>query len=671
MSLKVKISFVVGIMILLSMATTMAIISAQVKTSSQKLNFAIAEEMAKHIASEITLVLEKAMTTARLMDIGFRHAKQDKAPRESLDGVLIEAIHQNQRIFGTWTLWEPNAYDNADSKYINSELHDHTGRVNSYWHWHQGEVIHEVNVGWEDSSWYTVPKQNGTTTLEDPYFYEVSNEPKLLISTIQPIMLDGEFLGVAGVDLELNFLQQMLEEVKVQDMGYAELIAHNGMYLAHPNQDLISKLATGEITQSVQDGKMIQEIFYSSHLNEQAFRIQVPILVEDTDTPWALVINVPMRVINSSGKEVEKLILTISVVSGLVMLILIWLFVTKGMAPLVLITDKIRETTDKKEGLLNKVPETSKGEVGTLAHAFNNMVDALNESRQNLIAINNELEERVAARTEQLEEALSRQKAIQNQLIETEKMASLGNLVAGVAHEINTPIGVALTGASHLRESTENLRTKQRAQALRRTDFDEYVESSMEMCTIIENNIQRATSLITNFKMVAVDRSHEEERIVQLDEYIATILASLQPNFKKYDVSLEVDIESNISACCDPGSLAHIFSNTIMNSFFHAFKDENQTDKNIKVSCKLINGHVELIIGDNGVGMSEKVKEKVFEPFYTTQRGKGGSGLGMHITYNMVTHKLNGHISVESELGKGTVTKVVFPKIHPSRACSG
>lgn len=659
---------VVSIMILLSMTVTTAIISAQVKQSSQKLNFEIAEEKAKHIAVEVTLILEKAMTKAKTLEMSFRHAKHEKIPRQRLDDMLIDAIHQNPNTFGTWMLWEPNAFDQLDADYANTDGHEQSGRVNSYWHWHEGTIINEPNTGWQTASWYNNPRNRAKETLEDPYFYQVSNQSQLLISTIQPILLNNEFLGVVGVDVDLNVLQQRISTIKFLEAGYAELIAFNGMYVAHSNPAFIGKVAPENIKQSIQQGELIQRLSLNQN-NEEIYQVQVPINVGVTETPWALLINIPMHVIDRPGKDAQQIILLVLAISGFLMLGLVWFFIARGMAPLTSVTNQIKEITANTKGCIPNITNIEQGEISTLTHAFNDMIDALNESRQNLLTINNELEDRVDARTKQLEEALQQQKDIQEQLTETEKMASLGTLVAGVAHEINTPIGVALTGSSHLRDSTENLLAKHNAHTLSKSDFDAYIESTTKTCNIIESNIYRATSLISNFKMVAVDTSHEEERRVELSDYITNILESLQPSFKKHRVKLETQITPNTYAICDPGTLAHILSNTVMNSFLHAFSHTEPQNKTIKVSCYEHDNNIELRVEDNGMGMTPDVKDKIFEPFFTTRRGEGGSGLGMHIIYNMVLHKLNGTINVESSLHQGTLISITFPSNINEPSC--
>ena len=651
---------VVSFMVLLSMATTTIIISSQVEQSSQKLNFEIAEEKAKHLAIEVTLILEKAMTKAKTLEMSFRHAKYEKVPRLRLDEMLIDAIHQNPHTFGTWMLWEPNAFDQLDAQYANTDGHEKSGRVNSYWHWHEGDIINEPNTGWQTASWYNNPRKRGKETLEDPYFYQVSNQNQLLISTIQPIILNDKFLGVVGVDVDLNVIQKMINQVTFLEAGYAELIAFNGMYVAHSSPNFIGKLAGDELKASVQKGELTQRTFYQQERGE-VYQVQVPITVGATETPWALLITIPMHAINRPGKDAVQAILVISITTGLSMLGLIWLFIAKGMSPLTIVTNQIKAITANTKDSIPNIINIKEGEISTLTYAFNQMIDALNQSRHSLLTINNELEDRVNTRTQELEQSLARQKQIQGQLIETEKMASLGTLVAGISHEINTPIGVALTGSSHLQELTKNLLEKHNDQSLCKSEFNRYIESTIKTCNIIESNINRASSLISNFKMVAVDRSHEEERKVNLSEYIASILESLQPSFKKNRVDLTTDIEAEVYVTCDPGTLAHILSNTVMNSFLHAFSGSEQQNKVINISCFQRDQYIELTIEDNGVGMTEEVKEKVFEPFYTTRRGEGGSGLGMHIVYNMVAHKLNGTINVDSVVDKGTSIKVTFP----------
>ncbi|WP_462148095.1 protein kinase domain-containing protein [Pseudoalteromonas gelatinilytica] len=262
-----------------------------------------------------------------------------------------------------------------------------------------------------------------------------------------------------------------------------------------------------------------------------------------------------------------------------------------------------------------------------------------------------QMEEKVVARTNDLEESLKQLKLTQNHLVESEKMASLGRLVAGVAHELNTPLGVSVTASSNLLELIEQLRVAFEEQTLTRKDFVSSIANINEAGSIVYRNLNRAAELVANFKLVAVDTSNDEEREINLKEYLTDLVSSLSPALKKGHHSIQIDCNDDLVIKVDPGVIAHIFTNLILNSLIHGF--ENTQEGQINITAVLEGSNLKIHFRDNGKGMSKEVQSKIFEPFYTTKRGSGGSGLGMNIVYNLIVQKLKGTISCHSEIGKG------------------
>jgi response regulator RpfG family c-di-GMP phosphodiesterase/signal transduction histidine kinase len=252
----------------------------------------------------------------------------------------------------------------------------------------------------------------------------------------------------------------------------------------------------------------------------------------------------------------------------------------------------------------------------------------------------------------ELEEKYLELENSKKRLIESEKMASLGNMVAGVAHEINTPVGMALTGASHLIEEVKSLNLLYENRTLSENDFQEFIDTTGTLCRSMQNNLNKAADLVKSFKHVAVDRSSCEKREFFLKDYIEEILISIHNEIKKRKHEIVVEVDSSIKLNSNPGIFSQTITNFIMNSFIHAF-DENEYGK-IKISAFVENKNdLVLIYEDNGKGLDDEQKAKIFDPFFTTNRANGGSGLGMNIVYNIVTNKLGGTIEVESEKGKG------------------
>jgi signal transduction histidine kinase len=270
-----------------------------------------------------------------------------------------------------------------------------------------------------------------------------------------------------------------------------------------------------------------------------------------------------------------------------------------------------------------------------------------------------ELENRVAQRTEELsinnkvlKETLDTLQEAQSQLVESEKMAALGGLVAGVAHEINTPLGVGVTAASHLEALNISLKNKLESNALKKSDLENYLTESVETGTIILNNLNRAADLIRSFKLIAVDQSQDNKRVFNIKKYIYEILISLKPALKKTKLNIDIICPDDIEINCNPGQLSQVFTNLFMNSIHHAF-DEGQSGL-LKLEVKQETEKMRFHYNDNGKGISEENLKKVFTPFFTTARHKGGSGLGLSTIYNIITQNLKGSIRCESIKGQGT-----------------
>jgi len=239
----------------------------------------------------------------------------------------------------------------------------------------------------------------------------------------------------------------------------------------------------------------------------------------------------------------------------------------------------------------------------------------------------------------------------QNELVQTEKMASLGRLVAGVAHEINTPIGVSVTAASYLSKETKNFDEHYKNEAVTQKIFENYIETSKQSSEIILKNLERAANMIQNFKQISVDQSSDEIRDFNLREYLQSIIESLKPTLKDLSNGVKLICDADINIESNPGIFSQIFSNLIINSIIHGF--ENKPDGQITIEVKKSSNELEIIYKDNGKGMNKENLNKIFDPFFTTKRGKGGSGLGTHIIYNLVTQKLNGTIEADSVVDSG------------------
>jgi signal transduction histidine kinase len=288
------------------------------------------------------------------------------------------------------------------------------------------------------------------------------------------------------------------------------------------------------------------------------------------------------------------------------------------------------------------------------------MARAVEVFRENAIA-KDQAEADLRASKEHAEQALAELRDAQKNLIQAEKLAALGGLVAGIAHEVNNPVGISLTVASSFARRCKTFAAELRAPPLRRSSLEEFVTTSHAAADQLVANLQRAGELIQSFKQVAVDRSHTERRQFDLAEATDQIIASLRPVLKRLPLSLVVEVPPGISMNSYPGSYGQVLTNLFLNVVVHAYPDGRAGT--LSVSARAVGRNdVEITIADDGVGMAEDVRIRAFDPFFTTRRDHGGTGLGLHIIFNIVTQSLGGRLAMDSALGRGTTFRIRIPR---------
>jgi PAS domain S-box-containing protein len=262
------------------------------------------------------------------------------------------------------------------------------------------------------------------------------------------------------------------------------------------------------------------------------------------------------------------------------------------------------------------------------------------------------------------EAALRNLRETQNSLIEAEKLAALGRLVAGVAHEVNNPVGISLTVASALERKIALFAEEVARGGLRRSSLNDFIAANRDAASQLVANLNRAAELVQSFKQVAADRSYSDKRTFDLGELTEQVVMSLRPGLRKHNVTLAVDCEPNLTMNSYPGPYGQVLTNLFLNSVAHAFPDGEggAVDINVRGAGR---DNVEILFSDNGCGMRPDVRRKAFDPFFTTRRDQGGTGLGLHIVYNIVTNRLGGRLDLDSRPGEGTRIHIVLPRVAP------
>ena len=349
---------------------------------------------------------------------------------------------------------------------------------------------------------------------------------------------------------------------------------------------------------------------------------------------------------------------------------------TKPIETLLSVVQKVT----KEKSYSVRAPAADIEELHMLGRAINNMLDRIEQqfnkvqqAELEIRQLNQGLEQKISERTlalkssnQDLLNTLETLHQYQNQIVETEKMASLGQMVAGVAHEVNTPIGLGVTASTLMQDKLADIQTAFDEKKLTSSQLAKFMAESKENLGIIYRNLERAASLIRSFKQVAVDQSNENRRQFNMLQLMNEVLLSLRPNLKKTQHRVELECDPTLEIDSKPGPVNQILINLIMNSLIHAFE---QTDQGlIKIKVKVEQSRCFIHYSDNGGGVPEHIKKRIFDPFVTTKRGEGGSGLGMHLVYNLVTQALNGKITLESSLGHGVDIMFDFPVVIKASA---
>ena len=357
----------------------------------------------------------------------------------------------------------------------------------------------------------------------------------------------------------------------------------------------------------------------------------------------------------------------------LLSLTLLWVFSVQVSRPLFSVIGSIAQVDMDcpEQARLHEPQGHADSEIGLLVRLTNQHLQAialtleqLRAAESSLKQYSDALESKVAERTLALSQSVEQLQQAQSQLIESEKLAALGGLVAGVAHEVNTPLGIAVTATSVLSETLDSLRQQFTAQTLTSQQFSDLLAQASDSTQMLVNNLQRAARLVRDFKQTAVDQVSEARSQFQVEQVLRALIASLHSETRKVPVEPLLECPSGLQMNSLPGVLTQVLANLILNSVRHAFAD--QAAPLIEIRLQEQGEQVLLDYRDNGCGVPESLRERIFEPFFTTKRGSGGSGLGLNIVYNLVTRKLGGKLEFSSQPGQGVHFRLSLPRELPA-----
>ncbi|TAN70944.1 MAG: HAMP domain-containing protein [Methylobacter sp.] len=497
--------------------------------------------------------------------------------------------------------------------------------------------------------------------------YEPSgNKMAAFITT--PLLSNGIPIGVLAARMNLEILQPVLEDrTGLGETGEAilaeqiqDLVTYTS-HLHHANGGLLGQIPiekTAPPMRQALHGERGQDLSadYAGHDVVAAWRY-LPSL------HWGMVVKIDSREVLAPLIQLQ--LHTALVLGALVLMsgAAAFFFGFSIITPLHHFIKVINEIAHGD--LTQRVVSDRQDELGQLAVAFNQMADRVQSGRDTL-------EQTVITRTAELtiakndaETALNTLQQAQGSLVQAEKMAALGGLVAGISHEINTPVGVILMSSTHLKTETDKVSERYNQGELSGDELEGYFETARQAVRLMIINSQRAAELINSFKQVAVDQTSGERREFELKSYIEEILLSLRPKFKRTDIGITLECPENLIVDNYPGALSQILTNFITNSLQHAYQPGQAGKLNIRVTL-LPDDNIRLVYSDDGQGIPEELQSKIFDPFFTTQRGSGGSGLGLHIVYNIIHQTLKGRLQMHSALAQGTTFTLHFPRVCPN-----
>jgi signal transduction histidine kinase len=555
-----------------------------------------------------------------------------------------------------------------NSAYVSLSLADAKGRVLV-----AAPEASDSNLG--ESNYFQEAMRTGTFTVGD---YTLLKTPRrVVVQFAQPITgIAGNPVGILVAAFDLSYFGSIFFDTPLPERSVFTLTDAKGMRLTRfPEPEKYTWVADLPQMVARMSGRDTEGTFQETGVDGVSRLYSFKRLhFQGASFPYLMIrLGIPVNQALSAARFMVIRNVTLLFVATILALVTAW-FVSE--VTLMRRLNRLMDATGRLEaGDLSSRTGMSpeQGELGQLAAAFDSMAEGLEHkererrlAEEELLRLNEELEARVAQRTgelagsnRELQKTLEDLQQTQSQLVLSEKLAALGELVAGIAHEINTPVGVALSAGSTLAEKTRTLVDLFAQGEMKRSDLTQYLDDSREGTEMIFANLDRASQLIRSFKMVAADQVSGTRRTFNVKNYIDEVLLSLRPKLKKTHHRVEVLCDEDLVIESYPGAFSQILTNFIINSLAHGF--EAGEAGQIRIEVARTNATLELRYTDNGSGMAPEIRERIFEPFFTTARSQGSTGLGLHIVFNIVTRTLGGTIACESAPGQGANFHIVMP----------
>lgn len=566
-----------------------------------------------------------------------------------------------------------------------------TGGVNDVWYAdlnNEGYVTRQEEFGLEfyeeelpEKDWYFEAKNKGRPFWSDPYIGNVYFDNHLTyISHTAPIYIDGVFIGVAGADYYFDDLKQRIMDIRIYDTGYAVLYNDQMEALIHPMMEsgvALSEIDDGKyawLADTIQD---TNEVIEYTWIDGRERMIASQTLLND----WIIAVEPYTDEVYKAVRSTRVLMYGIILIGATLAAMIGVFFGRKIVQPIEQIVLDINKIgLGDYENEIEKRFRSRNDEVGILANSVERMRLTQKESFEQINAANSALEMRVAERTEELiqtneyleesmaqleekqaemiltnealEDALEVTRLTQKQLIESEKIAALGYLVGGIAHEINTPVGNSVTLVTYIQKESVSVSDKLDAGSITKSELLDYIRNTTEAADTVYRNLKTTGDLVSRFKQLAASESKESIIHFNVNNYLHLIATSMGLFEERKNIQVEIDGDDRIEVFSDAGKFSQVFTNLIANSLQHGF---NQYDEGlIQIDYELVNDQLMMKYHDNGSGIEKDHLDSIYTPFFTTKFSGETKGLGLNIVYNVVTKLFDGSIKCESEIGEGT-----------------
>jgi len=387
MKLKTRLLLAVCSVALVSFAVTIGYVTVKAERQSEDQALETAKEMANRYSGKVQVSIEVAMDAARTLAHVFEGAKINSAPpdRKLFNNILRRVLEQNPDFIGVWCCWEPNALDGMDMNYAGTQGHDDTGRFIPYWNRGSGAIAMEPLVSYTvpgDGDYYLIPLKTGQEAIMEPYSYVIGGKETLLTSVCVPISVDGHTIGVAGVDIPLNFFEEMISEITPYETGYGFLVSNTGLFVSHPKSDLRGKNmrdvgGSDSLMAAIANGKEYTQYKESIQTGTMSLMQFVPITIGKVTTPWSFGIVSPVDKIRAGATQLAKTAILIGAVSMVVFVVIVFFLANSIVTPINKIVAGLKDIAQGEGDLTMRLPSDRKDEIGELANWFNLFVEKL------------------------------------------------------------------------------------------------------------------------------------------------------------------------------------------------------------------------------------------------------------------------------------------------------